>query len=60
MSTKKLSDLYLQKEAVIKTTELLESRLERVRNKKQIKTKNLTKNQLFSKPLRTKYKTDSI
>ena len=35
MSTKKLSDLYLQKEAVIKTTELLESRLEMAKNKKK-------------------------
>ena len=35
MSTKKLSDLYLKKEAVIKTIELLESRLEMAKNKKK-------------------------
>ena len=33
MSTKKLSDIYSQKEAVIKNIELLETRLEMVKNK---------------------------
>ena len=47
------------KEAVIKTIEILESRLELV--KKEIKTnkiKNLTKRQLCYKVLRMKYSTD--
>ena len=45
MSTKKLSDLNLQKEAVLKNIELLETRLEMIENKikKNRKKKNLTK-----------------
>ena len=42
MSTKKLSDLYLEKEAVIKNIELLESRLEMIKNKiKKNKKRNI-------------------
>ena len=42
MSTKKLSDKYLQKKTVIKNIELLENRLEMVK-KKQTKIKTLTR-----------------
>ena len=61
MSTKKLSYLYLQKDAVVKIIALLETRLEMVKNKiKKTKIKNLIKRYLCWKILRMKYKKDSI
>ena len=46
MSTKKLSDLYLRKEVVIKNIDLLESRLEMIENKIR-----KTKRETFDKKL---------
>ena len=61
MSTKKLSDLNLQKEAVLKNIELLETRLEMIKNKiKKTERKKFDKKLAVLEDSKNEMQTDSI